>query len=356
MNFIKKLIKKIVLQYNGMKNGWEYLYSKCFRFNRKVPIFMARVIARMNTREILKFGVSKLLFIPTYDGSMQAVHPDIIQWNDEFWLTCTPYPYGVDTYENPSIYHSKDINQWHVPDGCRNPLAFPSIRKRGYHLSDPCLVVFKNSLLLYYRETHKVDGIDRSHISMLSSGNGCNWKGPVTVMKSETDSLISPAIISSRMHCFMFHVRLDNPYGGTLLLSKSDDGINWSSQGEVQVENIPEGMLIWHISIMTKDGYGKVIAEDENICGNLLGLFLMRGINTTDVYKLYWATCEGDGLRWKITEELSIPADLQKYIDLPYKSTVIPKTGDILVSGRGYKHRWYLYLLPKSETLYRKGN
>lgn len=355
MNKIKHLINKVKLQFHEMKNGWEYLYSKCFRFNKKVPVWIAKIIARMNAREISKFCESKPLFIPTYDGSMQAVHPDILYWRNEFWLTCTPYPYGVDTYENPCIYHSKNIHKWYVPDGCFNPLAYPSIRKKGYHLSDPCLVVLKNNLLVYYRETSKEQGTDKSQINMISSVDGSNWNDPVTVMKSDTDSLISPAIISGREHCYMFHVRLDNPYGGTILLNKSDDGINWASQGEVQLENVPFGMTIWHISITTKDGYSKVITDDHDTC-DLLGLFLMRGLNTSNVYKLYWASAQGDFLHWRITEEVSIPAELQKQINLFYKSAVIPDTGDLLISGRDYKHRWHLYLMPKKEIFFERKN
>lgn len=350
MNIIKHLIKKIKLQFHEMKNGGEYLYTKCFRYNKKMPDWITRIIAKMNTGETLKLYEYKPLFLPTYDGSKQAVHPDILYWRDEFWLICTPYPYGIDTYENPCIYHSKNIYQWHVPDGCFNPLAYPSIQKKGYHLSDPCLVVFQNKLLVYYRETHKKEGIDKSYINMISSTDGSNWQNPVTVMKSDTDTLISPAILSSKERCLMFHVRLDNPYGGTILLSRSDDGIKWVHEGEVQVENIPEGMIIWHISIMTNNGYGKTITENNDSCDDLLGLFLLRGLNTSNVYKLYWASTQGNALHWRINEELRIPAELKKWIDLFYKSAVVPETGDLLISGRDYKkHRWYLYLMPKKE-------
>jgi hypothetical protein len=177
-------------------------------------------------KELLKLRENKPLFIPTYDGSGQAVHPDILYWKDQYWMTCTPYPYGVDTYENPCIYTSKDNYNWQVPDGCINPLAYPSINNSGYHLSDPCLLAFKNSLMIYYRETHKINGVDKSYIKMISSTDGQKWSNPIMVMQSETDSLISPALLSSQEHCFMFHVRLQNPYGGTIILSESDDGIN----------------------------------------------------------------------------------------------------------------------------------
>lgn len=353
---IKHVVKKIGTQFYEMKDGWKYLYLKSYRFNKVVPIWIAGIIAKMNERQKINFFESNQLVIPTYDGSMQIVHPDIIYWKGGFWLACTPYPYGIDTYENPCIYYSDNTYEWCTPKGCNNPLAFPVLQKKGYHLSDPCLVVFKDNLLLYYRETHKVEGVDKSHINMSYSNNGLSWNDPITIMKSDTDTLISPALLSSNEYCLMFHVRLDNPYGGTIILNKSDDGVNWINEGEVKVENLPKGMVIWHISIMSKKGYGKEITEDKDSHSNMIGIFLLRELNTVDVYKLYWAAAKNDSLHWEITGEVNIPDELHKHNNIFYKSTVIPETGDLLISGRDYKHRWYLYSVPKKETICERGN
>src|SRR5438093_1338690 len=48
------------------------------------------------------------LVVPTYDGSGQSVHPDIVAFPDSwsgayYWMAMTPYPNGDPTYENPSL-------------------------------------------------------------------------------------------------------------------------------------------------------------------------------------------------------------------------------------------------------------
>jgi len=51
--------------------------------------------------------------IPTYDGSGQAMHPDIAYFPDgwrgyKYWMVMTPYTYDSAGRENPSIVVSDD--------------------------------------------------------------------------------------------------------------------------------------------------------------------------------------------------------------------------------------------------------
>lgn len=347
--------------FNRVKNPHESIYLLFYRFGREVSAHLSRLIAKRNEKSVNRNSKYKPLYIQTYDGSGQVVHPDIIHWSNQNWLVCTPYPYAIELNENPCIYNNTEAKEWVVPKGGGNPLAYPQKRGIGNHISDPCIVAFDSQLHVYYRDTYTDDKKKIQYLKRLSSSDGIRWSIPVVVMQSDTDSLISPAVLTCGDHFFMFHVRLDNPWGGTIVLCKSSGGIIWGGEEEVQVENIPEGMIIWHISIMTKDGYGKAIELNDNsdtvkqsdydACGDLLGLFLLRGLNTKDVYRLYWATAQGTGLHWQIAEELSIPTALQEQIDIFYKSAVLPETGDVLLSGSDNKGRWYLYLIPKNESI-----
>jgi len=69
---------------------------------------------------------------PTYDGSGQAVHPDLVYFPDgwgkdregnnwNYWLVMTPFPNRKDNYENPSILVSDDGVKWRTPPGLENP-------------------------------------------------------------------------------------------------------------------------------------------------------------------------------------------------------------------------------------------
>lgn len=346
-----------------IKNPFRCFYAKLFRVNKSMPIIVAHYMSKGNMRDRQTTPRNWDINLQTYDGSNQTVHPDICFWKENYWLVCTPYPYGIDTYENPCIYQSVDAINWDIPVGCTNPLAFPDLNNKGSHISDPCLISTNDELRVYFRDTLNEKGKIAQYIKMVSSNDGSVWSDPQVVMQSEIDSLISPAIMKSDKYLYMVHIRLDNPYGGTLILSSSCDGISWGNEREVQVDNIPHGMFIWHIAIMTKDKYDKNISLNEDnittneadnlvygVCGNLIGLFLLRKLNTSNVYKLFMATSKDTGLKWTINHEIVIPDKLREQIDIFYKAAVIPERGDIILSSRDFKGRWYMYNIKKNET------
>ena len=65
-------------------------------------------------------NAARPLITPTYDGSGEAVHPDILffpnGWRGwEYWLVITPYPGDDTSKENPSILVSHDGITWREP-------------------------------------------------------------------------------------------------------------------------------------------------------------------------------------------------------------------------------------------------
>lgn len=86
----------------------------------------------------------------TYDGSDQAVHPDIIYFAGKYWLVVTPYPYGMEEYENPSLYCGTSINS--LLSISQNPIDRQKRHEIGSHLSDPCIFEYNNELICVYRE------------------------------------------------------------------------------------------------------------------------------------------------------------------------------------------------------------
>jgi hypothetical protein len=71
--------------------------------------FLISLLSCTNLEKILKkIPDNTHVYIPTYDGSNQVVHPDVLFINDTFRLAITPYPLGNNQYENPSVYESSD--------------------------------------------------------------------------------------------------------------------------------------------------------------------------------------------------------------------------------------------------------
>src|SRR5262245_48855354 len=70
------------------------------------------------------------LVVPTYDGSGQSVHPDVVAfpeaWNgSKIWMTMTPYPNAEVKFENPSVLVTDDGVSLENPTGVTNPIVAP---------------------------------------------------------------------------------------------------------------------------------------------------------------------------------------------------------------------------------------
>lgn len=139
-----------------------------------------------------------LLVVPTYDGSGQAVHPDVLwfpsRWRGfEYWMAFTPFPGGNPEFENPSIVASHDGITWEVPAGVSNPIV-PRPPKGAYN-SDPDLSYDSatDGLVMLTREVRA----GFNHVSQLTSKDGVTWTGPSKVFLRKNHGMISPALVLS---------------------------------------------------------------------------------------------------------------------------------------------------------------
>jgi hypothetical protein len=131
---------------------------------------------------------------PTYDGTGQAIHPDVIDFKTDwmgyrYWMAMTPFANGNPDVENPSILASCDGVTWVVPDGLANPLvALPVV---GGFYSDPDIFFHNGILYLLYRwvEDERIDLIVRA------SADGRNWNTHHTILTTTTHNVSSPAIV-----------------------------------------------------------------------------------------------------------------------------------------------------------------
>lgn len=255
------------------------------------------------------------LTIPTYEGSGQAIHPDIFYdasgWNGyKYWMTMTPYPNGNSDFENPSIVTSNDGYTWEVPSGLTNPIVYPT---SGYN-SDPNFAFKNGTLYLYYREVS--NGFDR--LKMKSSNNGINWSPKQTSLELPNYQLVAPAIVYNSADDLFYMWYVDAGLQGIkasstqLILRNSNDGIHWSNPQNVPI-SIP-GKIIWHINtefIPELNEYWMVISAGRGIAGYKTELFFAY---STD--KLNWNVLPGkilgSGRNW---DNDKIYQSAIKYID-----------------------------------------
>jgi hypothetical protein len=229
------------------------------------------------------------LVTPTYDGSGQVVHPDVIYvpdgWNGfAYWLGMTPYPNGNDDWENPSILASNDNETWVVPPGVTNPLA-PMPTAPG-HNDDVDMVLVEDTLYLYWVETN-VDG--NSYIKLITSSDGVNWSAPQSVL-GLPNYVMSPAIVHEAGAWRMWYAT--SPGGCTsgyqdIYLRTSSDGLSWGEAQEVAIDQ-PD-RVVWHFDVQTTDA-GYVMLFNSYPAGS-------NCANTN----LYHAE-SADGLAWTVSQ------------------------------------------------------
>ncbi len=322
---------KILGLIKTMKNPPFFLYRIFHYLNRSVPKRWATGIYNNNRKEYLQEGVNDYL-LETYDGSGQAVHPDMAFWKDKFWLAITPYPYGMEEYENPCIYSGGSIDNLIAPQG---PIAVQRQHIQGLHLSDPCFSVDGDQLFCYYRESERKGGLEENTIwEMQYIESNRNWSEPVLIMDSVDDKILSPAMIYKNPGVLTTYF-VSTLNGGYSLVSTKSKGV-LTDITEHQIIGLPDDYELWHIGISKiKDIY-----PDETDTCELSGLFLAKAKKKKGCMKLFEARNDGLDLYWKITKEIEMPDVIKEILAFPYKSCYIPKQeGKILLSFRDKKSR-----------------
>lgn len=176
---------------------------KDYKFSKEVLVFPDVVIGRLKSDG-------------TYNKSSTIgwTHPSVKyfekKWNNhQYWMAITPYPSGVNEYENPTIFCSDDGKSWKEPEGIDNPIekAPPA---PGYN-SDVNLLFDNGKLYCFWRGMETVDPVNHKVINgrtllYKSSVDGVHWseKKVITTWNYLGIDLIAPAILkeSNRYFCY----------------------------------------------------------------------------------------------------------------------------------------------------------
>lgn len=328
--YYMKKIESLLLTANNPPYFW---YRINHYLNKRVRVARAEAIAQKNALEYSQSGVN-LFKVKTYDGSDQCVHPDIIFWNSKYWMVVTPYPYGMEEYENPCIYLGENLDS--MEPYFDNPLDAQGDVKYGNHLSDPCLYSNKNHLYCFYRKTTKYNGVICNSIWFRYCDSNMKWSEPKCVISSHTEGLLSPAVYSDDDgSCYMLYVNRTKT-GSDLIRVKLDGNMCYHSKVTVKCNGIPQGYYVWHIGISHKD------FQTDSSKYNIEGLFLLRNMKDSSKFELYYAHNDKQDTEWFIKSKCIIPTAVQELMFIPYKSCFVPLSNKILFGYRDLKSRYCL--------------
>jgi hypothetical protein len=270
------------------------------------------------------------LSVPTYDGSGQAVHPDIVwfpkPWHGwEYWMAFTPYPRGQERFENPSIVVSHDGVHWQVPAGLSNPLV-GSLRKPAFN-SDPDLSydAAHDRLVLIYREVRA----GFNNIFSISSQDGVVWGGRSMLFRRRNHGMISPTIVipsggppkiwyvdGGRNKCLKRVTRVMRQTAtaaDALAPSRLEHG--WSFPRAAGLEQ--KGYMIWHLDVVQVPAKGEYWA--------LYPAYTRRGCGTRD---LFFARSR-DGVNWT-----TYPIPLLRHEDERWTSVMLYRASALYDESR----------------------
>lgn len=214
------------------------------------------------------------LRILTYEGSGQAVHPDVAffpeGWNGfAYWMAMTPHPFDTAERENPSILASQDGLDWVIPAGLRNPVV---ARPPCDHNSDPDIVYnpATDELFLYYTDVRRSEfcgaNSNDNFVKLTRSKDGVTWTEPQTIMRFDLATnpiYVSPSVVYRDGVFQMWMASNEN----TLVFSTSADGIAWSP-----LEELDLSPALWHVDVKYVEAtseYWMLYADSALSNGNL---------------------------------------------------------------------------------------
>ncbi len=263
------------------------------------------------------------LIVPTYDGSGQAVEPDVVYftapWHGwEFWMVMAPYPYGDDAKENPSILVSHDGVNWSVPPGVTNPLVQPPTD--GIN-SDPELLYDRGNdrLVVSYR----VVRTDLNVIKGISSSDGVAWSTPRTFFRVPSHGAVGQSLTmrdgvnltawyvnSGRAGCSAHSSTVERRVAAAATtIGVAGTTTDWSAPHDVALTQ--RGFVIWHVDVAyvpevqeywavyaayrPEDGCGKcelflAQSRDGKVWTTYPGPFLVTGTTNWSDASLYRAS------------------------------------------------------------------
>src|SRR4051812_16680124 len=156
-------------------------------------------VAHFDKTSFARTDLVPQIVIPTYDGSGQVVHPDIlVEQSDRYVLAYTPYPFTNGRFENPSIAISSDGLTFHEVAPGVNPIAAAPPTD---HNDDPDLRrdPLTGEYVVLYLETERPD---RQRVVELRSRDLITWNRSDVIdydLAGGAPFIVSPAVVGTTL-------------------------------------------------------------------------------------------------------------------------------------------------------------
>jgi hypothetical protein len=299
-------------------------------------------------------GDPEILAVPTYEGSGESVHPDVVEFPQEwhgwrYWLTMTPYPRNQSSVENPSIFGSVDGQRLYVPIGVINPIVGRAGRPKDYN-SDPELLYEPDNdqLVLFYRFVDK----RTNTIRVSTSKDGVQWTRSAKAFWVPTHAAVSPTVVGSSTggRSLMWYVNSGRPgchARSSRVVMRTAVGApgsvadaRWAEP--VATDLVQPGYVIWHMKVRyvaSKGEYWALYAAFPAATAATVGC------ETDD---LFYARST-DGVHWETFPEPLLRHEAHAWSALSvYRSSFLydPVTDELRVwaSAQGNDRKWRLAL------------
>jgi hypothetical protein len=196
------------------------------------------------------------LEIPTYDGSGQAVHPDVMIDGARLLMAMTPYPFSDDRLENPSLVTSRDGRTFEDLPG--NPLVGPPPID---HNDDPDLRRDPRTgeYELLYLETLRPE---RQNLVALRSTDLVTWtrRDAIVYQLDRDPFIVSPAALEHVGVTRLFFVDLSTAPARIASLT-SPDGLTWDKTSATPIAIDLGAVSPWHLDVFpVAQGFAMLIS------------------------------------------------------------------------------------------------
>lgn len=197
------------------------------------------------------------LEIPTYDGSGQAVHPDVMIDGARLLMAMTPYPFSDDRLENPSLVTSRDGQTFEDLPG--NPLVGPPPID---HNDDPDLRRDPRTgeYELLYLETLRPE---RQNLVALRSTDLVTWtrRDAIAYQLDRDPFIVSPAAIEHAGATWLFFVDLSTGPAARIASLTSPDGRSWDQASATPIAIELGAVSPWHVDVFpVAQGFAMLIS------------------------------------------------------------------------------------------------